>query len=164
MARSANSIRLEPEDRVLVIERVFNAPRELVWDAFTKTDHLVNWMGPRNYPAASFEADVRAGGKWRGCLRPVDGGQDLWQGRKYLEVERPSRLVYTFEWDKQNEQDETFETVVTVLLEDQGSKTLMKFYQSIFNTSSNRDGHIRGWNSSFDRLGDLLETLEKRHA
>lgn len=162
MAASANSIRLEPQDRVLVIERSFNAPRELVWDAFTKTDHLINWMGPRNYPAASFEADVRVGGKWRGCLRSVKGERDLWQGGKYLEVERPSRLVYTFEWDKHDEQDETFETVVTVLFEDQGSKTLMKFYQSVFNTTANRNGHIGGWNSAFDRLDEYL--AEQRHA
>lgn len=164
MARSANSIRLEPEDRVLVIERVFNAPRALVWDAFTKTDHLLNWMGPRNYPAAAFEADVRVGGKWRGRLRSTETGQDLGQSGEYLEVERPSRLVYTFQWDKQSEEDEIFDTVITVLLEDRDGKTLMKFYQSIFNTQSNRDGHIRGWNSSFDRLGELLETMKNRHA
>ncbi len=47
-ASAASSIRTEPQDRVLVIEREFNAPRELVWDAFTKTEHLINWMGPRN--------------------------------------------------------------------------------------------------------------------
>lgn len=156
MAKSANSIRLEPQDRVLVIERSFDAPREMVWDAFTKTDHLIAWMGPRNYPAASFEADVRVGGKWRGRLRSTQDQQELGQGGKYLEVERPSRLVYTFQWEAHDEQDETFETIVTILLEDQGGKTLMKFYQSIFNTSSNRDGHIRGWNSSFDRLADYL--------
>ena len=156
MSASANSIRTEPQDRVLVIERSFDAPREMVWDAFTKTDHLINWMGPRAYPAASFQADVRPGGKWRGVLRSTEGQQDLGQSGKYLEVERPSRLVYTFEWDKHDEQDETFETVITVLFEDRGSKTLMKFYQSVFNTTSNRDGHIRGWNSSFDRLADYL--------
>ena len=156
MARSANSIRLEPEDRVLVIERSFDAPRELVWDAFTKTDHLINWMGPRRHPAVSFEADVRVGGKWRGHLRSLDGSENLWQGGKYLEVERPSRLVYTFQWDQHSEQAETFETIVTILFEDRDGKTLMKFYQSVFNTTSNRDGHVGGWNSAFDRLDEYL--------
>src|ERR1700761_6454725 len=99
-ASAASSIRLEPQDRVLVIERTFNAPRELVWDAFTNTEHLVNWMGPRPCPVSSFEADVRAGGKWRARLNPVDGSPDFGQGGKYLEVKRPSRLVYTFQWDK----------------------------------------------------------------
>lgn len=161
-ASAASSIRTEPQDRVLVIEREFNAPRELVWDAFTKTEHLINWMGPRNYPATSFETDVRVGGKWRGCLRSTEPGKrDLWQGGKYLEIERPSRLVYTFQWDKHDEQDETFETIVTVLLEDHGEKTLMKFYQSIFNTASNRDGHVGGWNSGFDRLSDYLAEIRR---
>jgi uncharacterized protein YndB with AHSA1/START domain len=109
---------------------------------------------------------VRVGGKWRGCLRSVkEGERDLWQGGKYLEVERPSRLVYTFQWEPhedQDENDETFETIVTILLEDQGGKTLMKFYQSVFNTTSNRDGHIGGWNSAFDRLVEYL--AEQRHA
>jgi uncharacterized protein YndB with AHSA1/START domain len=161
-ASAASSIRTEPQDRVLVIERQFEAPRALVWDAFTQTDHLIRWMGPKNYPAASFEADVRVGGRWRGCLRSTDGGQNLWQGGKYLEVERPYRLVYTFQWDKRNEQGETFETIVTVLFEERGEKTLMRFYQSIFNTKSNRDGHIGGWNSGFDRLEEYL--TEFRHA
>ena len=152
---------MEPQDRVLVIERVFDAPREMVWDAFTKTDHLLQWMGPRNYQAASFQTDVRVGGKWRGCLRSTEELQDLWQGGRYLEVEPPKRLVYTFQWDKRNDQDETFETIVTVLLEDHDGKTLMKFYQSIFNTKSNRDGHVFGWTSSFDRLAEYLAGAAK---
>jgi uncharacterized protein YndB with AHSA1/START domain len=161
-ASAASNLVMEPRDRVLVIERAFQAPRELVWDAFTKAEHLKNWMGPREYPAAKFEADVRPGGKWRGCLRAVDGSRDLWQGGTFHEVVRPERLVYTFRWDKRDEQDETFETLITVIFEDLGDETLMTFHQATFNTMSNRDGHNHGWNSSFDRLDAYLKKVAQR--
>jgi uncharacterized protein YndB with AHSA1/START domain len=82
----------------------------------------------------------------------------------FHEVTRPERLVYTFRWDKRDEQDKTFETLITVTFEDLGDETLMTFHQATFNTKSNRDGHNYGWNSSFDRLDELLATLEKHRA
>ncbi len=164
-ANAASERVMEPRERVLVIERVFNAPRELVWDAFTKPEHLRNWMGPRHHPAVQFDADVRPGGKWRGCLRALDGSRDLWQGGMFHEVERPERLVYTFQWDKHDEQDATFETLITITFEEiDDDETLMKFHQATFNTESNRNGHNEGWNSAFDRLDDLLATLEAHDA
>ena len=153
---------MEPADRVLIIERVFDAPRELVWDAFTDAKHLRNWMGPKLFPAMSFEADVRPGGKWRGTLRAVDGSQTLGQYGTFRDVVRPQWLSYTFQWEKHDEQDETFETLITITFEELGGKTLMNFHQAVFNTTSNRDGHIKGWNSGFDRLDAYLATLEKR--
>jgi uncharacterized protein YndB with AHSA1/START domain len=60
------------DDRVLVIEREFSAPRPLVWTMFTDPRHAANWMGPPDYPSVFHEADVRPGGKWR---RSTPGGR-----------------------------------------------------------------------------------------
>jgi uncharacterized protein YndB with AHSA1/START domain len=164
-ASAAIELVMEPREQVLVIERAFQAPRELVWEAFTKPEHLRNWMGPRHYPAVQFDADVRPGGKWRGRLRAIDDSRDLWQGGMFHEVVRPERLVYTFQWDKHDEQDVTFETLITITFEEiDEDETLMKFHQATFNTESNRNGHNEGWTSAFDRLDELLEKLEARNA
>jgi uncharacterized protein YndB with AHSA1/START domain len=156
MASAANSAVLDADDRVLLIERVFDAPRELVWDAFTKVEHLMQWMGPRDHPAVSYEADARVGGKWRGCLRSPDGKEVLWQSGVFHEVTKPERIVYTFQWDKRSPDDYTFATLVTITFKDEGDRTRMHFQQAYFNSKANRDGHNYGWNSGFDRLAEFL--------
>ena len=146
----------EPADRVLVITRLFDAPRTLVYEAFANPKHALQWAGPRDHPASHVEGELRPGGKWRTCLRALDGSRELWQGGVYREVVPNERLVFTFAWD---EQDGTSgpETLVTITFADQGGKTLMTFRQSIFNTRENRDGHQKGWNSAFDRLAEFLK-------
>ncbi|HEY1961661.1 MAG TPA: SRPBCC domain-containing protein [Rhizomicrobium sp.] len=146
---------MKHDDRVLVIERMFDAPRTLVWKAFTDPTHMVAWMGPRDHPSVLHEADVRPGGKWRGRLRAVDGSRELGQGGEYHEVREPERLAFTFYWD-QDDGSRGPETLVEIDFAERGGKTLMTFRQGVFDTSPNRDGHNRGWNSTFDRLADYL--------
>jgi uncharacterized protein YndB with AHSA1/START domain len=143
------------DDRVLVIERTFDAPRALVWRVFTDPQHMVAWLGPREHPSVFHEADVRPGGKWRGRLRAVDGGRELGQGGEYREVKEPERLAFTFYWD-QEDGSRGPETLVEIDFAERGGKTLTTFRQGVFNTSSNRDGHGHGWNSTFDRLANYL--------
>ena len=101
---------------------------------------------------------MRPGGSWRTCLRPKDGGPDLWQRGVYREIVEPERLVYTFSWDREDGAP-GHETLVTITFEEQGGKTLMTLKQAVFETTQNRDGHRWGWNSSFDRLGEYLSTI-----
>jgi len=142
-------------DRVLVIEREFNAPRALVWKMFAEPRHAANWMGPPDYPSVFHEADVRPGGKWRGRLRAIDGSRELGQGGEYREVKEPERLAFTFYWD-QDDGSRGPETLVEIDFAERGSKTLMHFRQGVFDTKQNRDGHGAGWNGTFDRLAGLL--------
>ena len=162
MASAANSAVLEADDRVLVIERVFDAPRQMVWDAFTDAKHLRNWMGPKEFPAQSYEAAVYPGGKWRARLLSPDGKEELGQSGVFHEVSPPERLVYTFQWDKKTPDDHTFATLITITFDEDGDRTRMRFQQTYFNTKANRDGHNYGWNSGFDRLADYLSTMRKR--
>jgi uncharacterized protein YndB with AHSA1/START domain len=141
-------------DRTLTITRVFDAPRALVWKAWTDPRHLANWWGPRWHPAEAIAADVRTGGRWRHCLRGVEDGSELWHHGTFREVTPPERLVFTFVWEEEGERGR--ENVVTITFSEQGGKTLMHFTQSPFWSDGERDGHGGGWSSTFDRLDDFL--------
>jgi len=138
----------------LVITRVFDAPRKLVFEAWTNPRHFKNWLGPKEYPAAEVDIDVRPGGKWRGRLRSIGSDPDLTLGGVYREIVPPERLVFTFAWDENGERG--IETTVTVTFEDHGGKTRMTLRQTPFKSIEERDGHNYGWGSAFDRLDDLL--------
>ena len=142
-------------DRVLIIEREFDAPRALVWKMFTDPRHAASWMGPPDYPSAFHQADVRPGGKWRGRLRAVDGGREFGQGGEYREVKEPERLAFTFYWD-QDDGGRGPETLVEIDFAERAGKTLMKFRKGVFDTKQNRDGHGVGWNGSFARFAEYI--------
>lgn len=156
-ARNEISVAAEPATRVLVITRVFDAPRALVFKLWTDPSHARKWWGPRDYPATHLEMDVRPGGAWRGCLRSIETGKELWQGGVFREVAPPYRLVFTFAWDEEGERG--LETLVTVAFAEQDGKTLMNFRHASFQSIKERDGHQGGWTSTFDRLADYLRDL-----
>jgi uncharacterized protein YndB with AHSA1/START domain len=147
----------------LVIDRIFDAPRELVWKAWTDPAMAKEWAGPREFKATHFEQDGRVGGKWRLCLHSdgfdIGDGQlrelNLWQGGVFQEIVPPERVVYTFAWDDMAEISGD-EMLVTVTFEDLGGKTAMRFRQERFRNTSQRDGHIKGWNSAFDKFSKFV--------
>jgi uncharacterized protein YndB with AHSA1/START domain len=145
--------------RELVIVRTFDAPRDLVFAAWTDPNHAREWWGPVNYPARYVEMDVRPGGAWRMCLRSTEGKPELWQGGVFREVVPPERLVFTFVWDEAGERG--LETLVTVTFVEEGGKTRMTFRQTPFQSVEERDGHRWGWNSTFDRLDGVLQETQR---
>jgi uncharacterized protein YndB with AHSA1/START domain len=154
---AANRPILQPADRVLVITRVFDAPRPQVFKAWTDPRLAMNWWGPRDYPATQLEMDVRPGGAWRGRLRSVETGAELGLGGVFREVVAPERVVFTFSWEEEGERG--LETLVTVTFAEQGAKTLMTFRHEPFQSIEERDGHRGGWSSSFDRLEEYVAHL-----
>lgn len=138
----------------LVITRVFDAPRELVFRMWTDATHAMQWWGPRDYPASHMEIDARPGGRWRHCLRATEGGRELWQHGVFREVVAPERLVFTFRWEEDGERG--LETLVTVTFASEGPKTRVTFRHAPFQSDAERDGHRDGWTSSFDRLDEAL--------
>jgi uncharacterized protein YndB with AHSA1/START domain len=146
-------------DPELVIMRVFNAPRDLVWKAWTDPALAVHWWGPKDYPATDLEMDVRPGGLWSGRLRSTEDGSILTHKGVFRDVAKPERLVFTFAWDEEGERG--LETLVTITFTDQGAKTLMTFRQVPFQSAEERDGHKGGWTSAFDRFDDALSALAK---
>ena len=149
---------LTSSERALELIRVFDAPRELVWAAWTDQNHARHWWGPRHHPATHVEIDARVGGKWRIRLTGVADGRELWHGGVVREVVRPERLVFTFAWDEEGGRGE--ESIVTITFADEGGKTRMSFSQTPFASVEERDGHGEGWSSTFDRLADALVELK----
>ena len=145
---------LDPAERELIITRIFDAPREVVFKAWTDPRHAMNWWGPRDYPATHLEMDLRPGGAWRGCLTSIADGSELWHKGVFREVAPPERLVFTFAWEEEGERG--LETLVTVTFADRGGKTLMTFRHAPFQSVEERDGHRGGWTSAFDRLEEHL--------
>jgi len=146
----------KPDD-ALIITRMFNAPRALVFKVWTDPKHLANWFGPRHHPATQMSMDVRPGGKWRGRLQAVEDSKALWLGGVYREVVAPERLVFTFAWEEEGERG--LETLVTITFADKGGKTLMTFHQAPFVSVEEREGHTEGWESTFDRLAEHFANL-----
>lgn len=138
----------------LVINRVFNAPREVVWKAWTDPEQMKHWSAPKGFTVPVSEGTLRLGGKWRACMRKPDG-TELWLGGVYREIVPPERLVFTHAWDGKDGQPGP-ETLVTVTLTERQGKTEMAFRQSGFDSVDSRDDHGEGWNECFDLLEELL--------
>jgi uncharacterized protein YndB with AHSA1/START domain len=140
-----------------VLTRVFDAPVDLVWRAWTEQEHLAKWSAPRGYTITRGEGDLRAGGKWRCCMRDPDGAEH-WLGGVYREIVPPRLLVMTHAWDDEGGKPGP-ETVVTVRLEDLGGRTKLTLEQTGFASDESRDGHKGGWSECLDILAEHLATV-----
>src|SRR5215472_1505321 len=147
----------------LSITRTFDAPRELVWKAWTDPEMAKEWMGPRGFTTTEFTTSTEAGGSWHLTMVGERPGSDqvvtLGQGGTILESRPPELLKYTFGWDNRASLglgDGPKENVITIRFEEQGGKTVMHFHQAPFATESERDGHNGGWNSAFDFFADFI--------
>jgi uncharacterized protein YndB with AHSA1/START domain len=144
----------KPSDRELVITRVFNAPRALVFRAWTDPKLAIQWWGPKHHPGIEVNMDVRVGGAWSGCLRSEETGVVLWHRGVYREIVPDERLVFTFAWDEEGERG--IENIITLTFADEGGKTRMTLRQTPFQSVAERDGHGEGWGSALDRLETSL--------
>ena len=144
-----------PENKnELVIDRVFNAPRDLVWKAWTEPDRIREWLAPRGFTVGMAEGELIPGGRWRQSMTTPEGNE-LRLGGVYREVKAPERLVFTHAWDDENG-NPGHETVVSITFVDHGGKTEMHFRQGEFKSTESRDGHAGGWGECFDKLEEYL--------
>ena len=146
------------DTRVLRIERVFDAPVDLVWRCWTEKEHLDKWSAPNGFTIPRSTGDVRPGGKYHLVMRTPEGGE-LGLGGEYREIVPLKLLVMTHVWD-----EDGIETVVTVTFEDLGKRTRMTFTQTGFTSDESRDGHEGGWTECFELLDDLLAGLQPGRA
>jgi uncharacterized protein YndB with AHSA1/START domain len=167
LEKLANNLAAAPATHELNITRTFNAPRELVWRAWTDPAMAIQWSGPKQWPAFHMELGKKPTDRWRIGMRGNRPGTDIpteiWQGGILREFVPPERLVYTFAWENRTsvglpEDGDLHETVITVRLEEHEGKTTMYFHQAFFATAAERDGHNGGWNSSFERLEELVNS------
>lgn len=149
-------------DREIVIERTMNAPRELVWEAWTKAEHIAEWWGPNGFTTTIYEMKVAVGGVWRFIMHGPDG-TDYPNKIVYREIVEPERLVYDHGDDEGND-SQTFRS--TVAFADQGDKTGVTM-RAVFSTKEARDaaakfGAIDGGNQTLARLEQHLRTMPAR--
>jgi len=148
-----------PSDQEIVMTRVFDAPRDLVFEAHSSCEHMSRWWGPRKYEIASCEMDFRPGGAWRIVHRGPDGEIQGFRG-EFREIVRPERIVWTFEWEGMPGHI----SVDTLTLEERDGKTTLTA-TSVFDTALDRDGMIQsgmeeGAAETYDRLDEYLEVLK----
>jgi len=141
-------------DRTLVMIRVFDAPREMVFAAWVDREHAAQWWGPKGFTSVSCTIDARVGGAWRRVMRSPDGVEVCARG-VYREVVAPERLVFTYAWERNPEQS-GHETLVTLTFAERGGKTELTLRQALFETTSARDVHGVGWAGCLDRFADYL--------
>lgn len=140
-----------------VMERVFDAPRDLVWTVITDPDRVTRWWGPHGYTTTVEAMDVRIGGRWR-YVAHTTGGEDVPFKGEYLEVDAPERLVYTFIVDIPGIDDKA--GVITMTLEEVDGGTKLT-ERSVFATAEDlatqvEVGMVRGALETYDRLADEI--------
>ncbi len=158
-------------DQGLVITRIFDAPREAVWKAWTDPEHLKRWWGPKDFTSPVNRIDLRAGGKYLGCMRSPEG-KDYWSTGVYREIVPMERLVMTdsFADEKGNivpaslyglAGDWPIELLVTVTFEDIGGRTKMTLRHGGIPPGVMSEQTETGWNESFDKLAESIKTESK---
>ena len=147
-----------PSDLEIVITRVFEAPRSLVFDAHTDPEHLPHWMtGPEGWSMPVCEIDLRPGGSWRIVWRKAEGDEMEMTG-EYREIAPPERLVSTGSWGP--EWPDTLNTLV--LSEENGRTTVTQTV--LYPSNEARDAALEsgmkdGVKVSYNRLADYLESI-----
>jgi uncharacterized protein YndB with AHSA1/START domain len=141
------------EGTELVYERIFDAPRDLVWKVMTDPARITQWWGPHGYTTTVVEMDARPGGRWRFINHSPSGDDAPFKG-EYLEVVPPERLVQTFIFDV--EPFNEVAAIETFILEDLGART-RTINRSIFPSLEALEGAlatgmIEGAIASWDRL------------
>lgn len=160
-------------DKVLVLERVFDAPRDLVFKMFKEPEHLKRWWGPRGWELAVCDVNFRPGGVWHYCMKCVDEnqgefyGMESWGKAVYREIDEPERLVYTdyFSDAEGNENDAMPSTEVTMAFTDLGGKTRLVSRSEYVSAEALKTvtdmGMLQGITETWDRLEERLSEVRQ---
>ena len=150
----------------LVIKRIFDAPCELVWRAWTEAEHVVKWWAPKDHTTPACKIDLRVGGKYLICMRSKEG-QDFWITGAYKEIIPNQKLVCSdcFSDEHGNvvpashygmQSDFPLEVEITLLLKDINGKTEITLIHKGLPAGSMKDMTGIGWNEMFDKLAESL--------
>ena len=160
-----SDVTTEPATHALVIERVFDAPRELVWKAWSEPERFALWWGPKDYSCPTCKIDFRVGGTFLGCMRSPDGN-DIWSTGVYREIVPLERIVCTDSFADADgnvvpashyglPEDFPLEMLLTVTFEEKDGKTKMTIRHDGMPVEMG-DGANQGWNESLDKLAESL--------
>ncbi|OAB41703.1 SRPBCC domain-containing protein [Paenibacillus glacialis] len=170
-----NQLVSKVEGNILVLERVFQAPRELVFKAFSEAEHLKHWWGPKGWTIPVCNIDFRPGGSWHYCMKCDDKnqgdfyGMESWGKALYREISEPKQILYTdyFSDAEGNLADNLPETLVTLdFIELDGKTKLVNTgkYASPEALQTVLDmGMIQGMTETLDNLVIHLENIQKNN-
>jgi uncharacterized protein YndB with AHSA1/START domain len=156
----------------LVITRVFDAPRALVFNALTDPKHLIHWWAPKEFTTPFCTVDLRPGGLFRFCMRTPDG-KDFWGRGVYQEIVEPERIVYRDCFTDENgnpvppshyglRSESLAESLVTITLTERDGKTTLTLrHTEMIETKSEAEMVQQGWNDMFDRLVEFIAGNER---
>jgi uncharacterized protein YndB with AHSA1/START domain len=157
----ADKTSFRAEGKILTVERTFNAPRQVVFGAFTDADRLAQWWGPRGWQTTSYKMEFRPGGQWHYCMRGPDG-MESWGLSTYQEIVEPERIVYTDVFsDESGKPTEGMPTMTIVMefTERDGATTITS--RSEFASPADLDaimgmGMKEGLTETWDRLEEYV--------
>jgi uncharacterized protein YndB with AHSA1/START domain len=149
-------------DRELSITRVFDAPARLLFEAYSKPEHLMQWFGPKGWPLTLCEVDFRVGGRYRFAMTGPSGVQNTPFGGEYLEIMPNRKIVF----------DDAFETpgaekmIITVTFEESDGKTTVTMH-TLFASVAMKNEHLHGGfeigvGSGFDQLADVVASMRAK--
>ena len=166
--------RIADDARTIRIERMFDAPRELVFEAWTRPEQLLQWYAPHGCTIHFEKIDVRPGGRFHSCIHNPKFG-DCWCVGVYREIVRPERIVYTLATaDSAGNEIEPVqaghdprwprETLVTVTLADVRGATLLTLEQNALESLAKKTGAHPSWLQMLDRLDELVAMRKASNA
>lgn len=149
-------------DRQVVITRVFDAPARLLFEAYSRPEHIRRWFGPRGWPVTLCEMDFRVGGRFRFAMTGPTGKQNTPFGGEYLEIVPDRKIIY----DNGFESPNAGRMVVTVTFDEHDGKTTLTI-RTVFESVAMKTSHVslgyhQGTNSGLDNLEELLVALRTR--
>ena len=151
----------------MVVTRIFNAPRELVWKAWTDPEYVMQWWGPKGFTTPVCKMDFRVGGKFLCCMRSPDG-QEFWNAGEYHEIVPHEKIVSSMYFaDAQGNKVEASEYGIeheaiadaydVTMFEDLGDgRTRLTFIGNEPMESAKESGQLEGWNQILDKVADVL--------
>ena len=158
---SANAGAGEPAaDRELTIRRSFDAPARLLFEAWSKPEHLKKWFGPVGYPVTMCEMDFRKGGQWRAAMTGPTGQQQTPFGGEYLEIVPGRKIVFSNGFELPGAE----KMIMTVTFDEKDGTTLLTIH-TLFASIAQKATHVgagmaEGIASGLDQLTDVVATLK----
>jgi uncharacterized protein YndB with AHSA1/START domain len=158
----------------VTITRTFNAPRALVWRAWTDPDVVKRWWGPKDFTAPVSKVDLRVGGGFLNCMRSPEG-KDYWSTGRFLELREPERIVCTDSFADpagnvvpasyySMESDMPLELRIELGLTESRGRTRLRLRHVGISAGPNRELTKQGWNESLDKLEAVLMQLKQMAA
>ncbi|PCJ67761.1 MAG: activator of HSP90 ATPase [Bacteroidetes bacterium] len=145
------------ENKTVTIQKTFNAPLKLVWEAWTQPEHIAHWWGPKGMDLNVIEHNFEVGGTWKYTMMMPNGNEFISQG-KYTEITEYKRIVTSADFKPMTEG-----VILEAIFEQQGDTTLFTFNivhpTEEYRIQQEKMGILNGWGSVLERLAELVNTL-----